>query len=192
MKKKFLAFLLVIIAALLSACYQPHQGREAIQDPLSNTSRYVLPLIVTETNDYQLSLIDVYISEEQVEEEWEEPRSELFYVFKFKLINKHNSSNIRVALVNASVNGYSFKGRYGTSDTSFSIYTWSGNSSDNTAVDTFKLSFEDIEATTNIRNAENMGSANLSFTFRVYIIDEMDDYGPDQYFTIENAFRYCS
>lgn len=153
-----------------------------------------LPLIIIENDICELSLIDAYQSEETYVDYWtEEEKSEQCYVFKFKFYNKHESSNIRIALVDAAVNGFSFSGSSNFhSEDSFSVYTWCGNGQDNTAVDCFKLYFSDIEAATNIRDADKMGNASLSFVFRAYIIDEMDDYGEDSTFTIENAFQYCT
>lgn len=153
-----------------------------------------LPLMITENDIYELALIDAYQSEEQYTDSWsEKTMSEQCYVFKFKFHNKHTSSNIRIAIVDASINGYSLAGTSDFhSDDSFSVYTWSGENPDNTSVDCFKLFFSDIEAATDIRNAKDMGNASLSFVFRAYIIDEMDGYGEDSLFTIENAFNYCS
>lgn len=160
---------------------------------LGNTHSQALPLQIIQNDKYELSLIDAYKSEEEYTDSWtEKTYSESCYIFKFEFYNKHQNSNIRVALVDASINGHSLRGTSDFhSDDSFSIYTWSGESSDNTAVDCFKLYFSDIESATDIRDAEKMGNADLSFTFRVYIIDEMDDYGEDLYYTIDNAFLYC-
>lgn len=147
-----------------------------------------LPIRITETAYYRLSLVDAYIDEENSYDD--EP--EYAYIFKFEFENKHPTSNIRAALVNAEVNGYSLKGtNRDKTDTSFSVYTWSGHGSENTALGIFILDFKDIEAMTNVRDAKKIDGADLSFTFRVYVIDEMDDYGDDMYFTIEDAFLYC-
>lgn len=157
----------------------------------SSESTYIpdLPLKVTETHQYRLSLVDAYIDEEY---SYDDDEPEYSYVFKFEFENKHPTSNIRVALVNAEVNGYSLKGGHSDkTDTSFSVYTWSGPGSGNTALGTFIMAFDDIEAMTDVRDAKYMEHDDLSFTFRVFIIDEMDDYGEDKYFTIEDAFLYC-
>lgn len=152
-----------------------------------------LPLAIIESDIYDLFLIDAYQSEEEYSEYWdEEIRCEECYIFKFRFHNKHNSSNIRVALVDAAINGYSLSGTSNAhSDDSFSVYTWAGDKPDSSAADCFKLYFSDIEAATDIRDANKMGNANLSFIFRAYIIGEMEDYGEDTLFTIENAFQYC-
>lgn len=175
---------LAILVCCLSSC---NSDKKDVSDAKS------LPLPIIESDIYDLSLIDVYKSEEEYRKWDEETRSEQCYVFKFKFHNKHQSSNIRIALVNASINGYSLIGTSNFhSDDSFSVYTWAGDGTDNTSVDCFKLYLSDIEAATNIRDANNMGDATLSFIFRAYIIDEMDDYGADTLFTIENAFSYCN
>ena len=182
-------------AIVFSIIPSESDSSKAAPDPqvISETvNSYELPAVITETATYRLSLIDAYIDEEYIGDEWDE-EIESFYVFKFEFVNKHRTSNIRAALVDATVNGYSFNGKTsGQSDGSFSVYTWAGSGSDSRALDVFRLSFSDIESVTNIRNANRMGNADLSFTFRLYIIDEMDDYGEDITFTIENAFRYCS
>lgn len=183
MKKLF--SVIAVIAILIWCLSSCNSNKQDFPDECT------LPLSIIESDIYDLSLIDVYMSEEYIE--WdEETRSEQCYIFKFKFHNKHQSSNIRISLVNASINGYSLKGTSNFhSDNSFSIYTWAGSGTDNTSVDCFRLYFSDIEAATNIRDANNMGDATLSFVFRAYIVDEMDDYGEDTLFTIENAFRYC-
>lgn len=184
--KKYFSILvaLAILICCLSSCNSSKKN---------DSNAKSLPLSIIESDIYDLSLIDAYRSEEEYCEWDEETRSEQCYVFKFKFHNKHQSSNIRIALVNASINGYSLSGTSNFhSDDSFSVYTWAGDGTDNTSVDCFRLYFSDIEAATNIRDANNMGDATLSFIFKVYVIDEMNDYGADTLFTIENAFRYCN
>lgn len=187
--KKYLAaiFVTAILIFCLSSCGESTTPSHDVSLTKS------LPLSIIESDVYDLSLIDAYKSEEEYSEWDEELRREQCYVFKFKFHNKHQSSNIRIALVNASINGYSLSGTSNFhSDNSFSVYTWAGDGTDNTSVDCFRLYLSDIEAATNIRDANNMGDATLSFIFREYIIDEMDDYGSDTLYTIENAFRYCN
>lgn len=171
------------------ACEDASGGIVSKNDVISES----LPLKIIDNDIYELSLIDVYENEESYyNRRTEEDESEECYVFKFQFLNKHESSNIRIALVDASINGYSLDSASRShSDDSFTVYTRSGNTSERAAVDCFRFFFSDIESATNIRNATNMKNASLSFTFRAYIIDEMDDYGEDSYYTIENAFQYC-
>lgn len=211
MKRILIILLVIFILCFLPACnsHTYEQGyRDGFSDGYESARSSVdtveitnnkipdqqLPLVIVENDMYELSLIDSYLSNEKYIDFWSETeKSEQCYVFKFKFYNKYKDSNIRIALVDAAINGYSL---CGTSDfhseDSFSIYAWASNSSNNTAVDCFKLFLSDIESATNIRNAENMGNASLSFVFRAYIVDEMEDYGEDVLYTIDNAFQYCS
>lgn len=199
-----------LIVSIMASCSSYKKGyREGYEDGYNRSvsnpenkqdsqfgteSKKKLPYNIIKNETYELDLIDVYVSNEKYTSDWpEEEKEEQCYVFKFKFTNKHKSSNIRIALVNASINGYSIRGSSGYhSDDSFSVYTWGGTGTDNTSVDCFRLFFSDIQAATNIRDAAKIEGASLSFIFRAYIIDEMDDYGDDVYFTIDDAFQYCS
>lgn len=184
MKKWIVALsCIAILLCSLTACSSPGSSNDSSS----------LPLMVVENGNYELTLIDVYQSDEQYVEDTEEDNTKPCYVFKFALYNKHENSNIRVSLTRAAVNGYSLAGAPNVrSDDSFSVYTWCGDGADNTAVGCFKLFFNDIEKATDIRDAQKMGNASLSFDFKVFIIEEMEDYGEPITVTIENAFQYCS
>lgn len=214
--KKIFSLILVAISIFLSSCSSQRyedgyaagynagyraaisaDSYDGTDDPGATSSSppsAKLPLTISSSDVYELSLIDVYLSDETYSIDWDGPeKTEPCYVIKFMFTNKHESSNIRVALVDASINGYALKGASSNhSDDSFSVYTWSGDGLDNSAVDCFRLFLSDIEKATNVRDAENMNDASLSFTFRMYIIDEMDDYGDDVVFTVENVLQYCS
>lgn len=174
--------MVIFCILLLTGCgYSQNEHSKGLEHSLAQD----LPLIITENEMYELSLIDVYMSEDEEDDPC--------YIFKFEFVNKYDRSNIRAALVDASINDYSLSGssRF-HSDDSFSVYTWSGKSPKNTAVDCFMLYESDIKQSTDIRNRYDLNNASLSFVFRVYVVEEMDGYGEDAIFTIENAFQYCS